>query len=79
MEELLQKWYTNNHPEDELGEIINPKATFKDLFEYLDSYKDVYLLLDVGDSIIRERLFKRLSELIDMPYSYIYEQWLKSV
>lgn len=46
------------------------------MFIALDTYKDVYELIGVGDSLVRERLFRRLAEIMEVDYNYIYQQWL---
>jgi len=59
----LKNWYTKNYPTDDLGEAINPNVSFKDLWDCLHNNQDVYKLIGVGDSVIRERLFDQLSEM----------------
>lgn len=76
LEQSLREYYLNTFPDDELGTEIYPDATFEGLFETLGNYKDVYDYTGVYDSIVRERLFQRLSEIIGVPYDYIYQQWL---
>lgn len=73
----IKKWYMENYPTDEMGYELNEDVDFDDLFMTLDNYGDVYELLGVYDSLIRERVFGKLSELMNVDYSYIYEQWLK--
>jgi hypothetical protein len=72
----LRDWYTTNFQSDELGIEIDATATFDGLFETLDRRRDVYEYIGVHDSVVRERLFEKLAELAEMPYSYIYDQWL---
>lgn len=74
----IKEWYVKEYPNDELGVKINNKITFYDLFIVLDTYKDVYEALNVGDSIIRERAFSKLAEIMHVDYDYVYEQWLKA-
>lgn len=78
MKTEIREWYIKNYPTDDLGAEIKNNLTFNDIFEALDTYKDIYETLGVTDSIIRERVFQRLSELIGVDYDYVYEQWLKS-
>jgi hypothetical protein len=61
-----------------MGKGINPNATFDGLWNVLKTYGDVYEYLYVYDSIIRERLFEKLSIDKDVDYDVIYNQWLKS-
>lgn len=72
----VKQWYLENYASDELGQEINENITFKDIFETLDSYGDVYETLGVGDSVIRERVFIKLAEIMEVDYDYIYNQWL---
>ena len=73
----IRRWYMLTFPKDELGCEINENVTFYDLFEALDNYEDVYDLLGVGDSIIRERAFSKLSIIMDVGYGEIFDQWLR--
>lgn len=78
MTTLIKEWYVTNYPTDEVRNTLNDKATFNDLFNALDTYQDVYVVLGGdADSIVRERAFKKLSELLGVDYDYVYEQWLK--
>lgn len=78
MENLsLKQWYLKAYPEDEYGAKIDKSATFQGLFEALDNYQNVYNYIGVADSIIRERVFFKLSKIMDVDYNYIYDQWLR--
>ena len=72
----LKEWYTTNYPSDELGAEINPDSTFQNLFDALDRYRDVYEVIGVGDSLVREKLFEGLAEITGYDYQTIYEQWM---
>jgi len=72
----IREYYLATYPTDDLGTEINPQATFEGLFETLDRYRDVYEYIGVGDSIIRERCFERLAEIMDCSYDVIYDQWM---
>jgi len=74
----IKDWYIKEYPTDELGAEINNDITFYDLFVVLDTYKDVYEALNVFDSIVRERVFSKLAEIMNVDYNYIYEQWLRA-
>lgn len=74
----IREWYMDEYPTDELGEEIREGLTFYDLYEAMDNYMDVYRVLDVDDSIVRERVFSELAELMDVDYDYIYQQWLQT-
>lgn len=75
---LLKEYYIQSYPSDKLGEDINKDITFVDLFECLDNYQDVYSLMNVYDSLVRERLFNKLASMMCVDYNYIYNQWIKS-
>lgn len=72
----IRKWYMEQYPSDELGAEISPAVSFEDLFEALDYYWDVYEFLGVCDSVVRERVFVKLAEIMNCEYDYIYDQWL---
>jgi hypothetical protein len=72
----IKDWYVNEYPTDEMGEDINAEATFEGLFKIMDNYKDVYEYIGAYDSIIRERIFEKLAEIMGVDYDYIYSQWL---
>jgi len=74
----IREFYVKNYPTDDMGKGINPQATFDGLWKTLNTYCDVYEYLYVYDSIIRERLFEKLSIDKDVDYDVIYNQWLKS-
>mgnify|MGYP003652403687 CR=1 FL=1 len=75
---LLRKYYIQSYPSDKLGEDINKDITFVNLFECLDNYQDVYSLINVYDSLVRERLFDKLADIIGVDYKYVYNQWIQS-
>ncbi len=74
----IKDYYTNKYPTDELGVEINEKATFNGLYKVLDNEGDVYHYIGVQDSLVRERLFEKLSELMGVDYDVIYQKWLAS-
>lgn len=73
----IKEWYLKSYPNDVLGTELNDNVTFYDLFIALDTYQDVYKTLNVSDSILRERIFKKLADIMRVDYGYIYDQWLK--
>lgn len=38
--------------------------------------KDIYDMLNVSNSLIRERVFKKLSDLMGVDYDIVYYLWL---
>ena len=72
----IREYYLEAFPTDDLGNEINPKATFEGLHKVLDNYGDVYEYIGVGDSIVRERVFDKLADVLGVEYDVIYSQWL---
>lgn len=75
MDEIIRVWYVKNYPTDDLGEELS-EVTFKDFFAAVAMNK-VYETMGVADSLVRERLFERLSKLLGRPYGFIYDMWLE--
>ncbi len=75
---LIKEFYLNNYPTDELGVELNENTNFTGLLNELFTDNDVYGYIGVGDSIIRERLFTKLSEILKKPYHYVYDLWLNN-
>ncbi len=73
----IKEFYCEVYPTDELGVEINPKANWTDLWVIIRSGL-IYEYLGVHDSVIRERVFEKFSEITGHDYDYIYEQWLNA-
>jgi hypothetical protein len=74
----IKKWYAENFEDDYANDSLSPDATFEGLFKALEQHEDVYEYLGVGDSLIRENVFSKLSEIKGIDYSVIYNLWLSS-
>ncbi len=75
----VKKWYIKNFSDDEVGQTLNEDATFFGAAITLIARKDIYDYLgDQSDSIVRERVFEKLSELLKCDYDLIYKLWLNS-
>ena len=72
----IKEFYLNKYPNDKVGEELNENATFVGLLNCLYGGNDVYEYIGEGDSLIRERLFEKLSMLINKPYDYVWDLWL---
>ena len=70
----IKQYYTTTFP-DELGLEINPNATFLGL---IGNIGDVYEYIGVADSLIRERLFERVAEIMECTYDEVYYLWLNA-
>ena len=75
---LIKEFYLNNYPTDELGVELNENTNFTGLLNELVTNNDIYGYIGVGDSIIRERLFEKLSEILNCSYDYVYNLWLNN-
>jgi hypothetical protein len=74
----IREFYVKNYPTDDMGNGINPKATFAGLLNQLIVGGDVYEYLWAYDSIIRERCFEKLAEELEVSYEYVYNLWLEA-
>ena len=65
MNSSIKNWYVEKYPTDDLGQEIPENLTFYDVYEALEFRQSVYALLGgADDSIIRERIFEKLAELM---------------
>lgn len=75
----LKEFYIEEYPDDQdIVQEMNPDLTFLDLYHILIKGKGKYLygIINVHDSVVRERLFERLASLLNENYSYVYDLWL---
>jgi len=75
---LIKEFYIENYPTDELGIELKDDTNFTGLLNELFTDNDIYGYIGVGDSIIRERLFEKLSEILNCSYDYVYNLWLNN-
>lgn len=76
MNRKIKAWYLTNHPGDGLGANIDARITFEELWEGLKNGVDVYKMLGVCDSWIREIVFNELAKRLSVDYQVVYEAWL---
>jgi hypothetical protein len=72
----IKEFYLNTYSTDELGVEINETATFIGLYHALITGNDPYEYIGVSDSVVRERCFEKLAEIIGTSYDYVYDLWL---
>lgn len=72
----VSEWYKDTFTTDSLAININTKLTFYDIFEGLVNRRDFYNMIGISDSLIRERIFRGLAELMSVDYDIIYYLWL---
>lgn len=61
----IKDWYIKNYPTDDLGEEINDTITFKGYWGLTSQGSNPYKVLGVPDSVVRERVEEKLSEMLD--------------
>ena len=74
----IREYYLETYPTDDLGLDLNLTPTFAGLLNQLIVGGDVYRYIGVGDSIIRERLFERLAQELEVSYDYVYNLWMNA-
>ena len=72
----IRQFYLESYPTDDLGLELNETPTFAGLLNQLIVGGDVYRYIGVADSVIRERLFERLANELEVGYDYVYDLWL---
>jgi hypothetical protein len=77
MDQELREWYKKEYKTDPLGDEL-PTITFAEVlaqfFNELDKFEEECC---ADDSIVRERIFKKLTELCGVKYNNFYDFWLK--
>jgi hypothetical protein len=76
LQRSIKEYYVNAFPTDEEGFKIEPEANFAGLNMVLNEGDDVYEYLGVSDSLVRERVFEKLSEILGVDYDVVYNMWL---
>lgn len=75
----IKKWYTAAYQSDVLGYELNEDATFSDLYTGILHGDDIYNFIGVNDSLMRERIFLKLSNILSVDYGTIYEIWINNI
>jgi hypothetical protein len=74
----IREYYLETYPTDDLGLDLNLTPTFAGLLNQLIVGGDVYRYIGVADSVIRERLFERLAQELEVSYDYVYNLWINN-
>mgnify|MGYP001064545783 CR=1 FL=1 len=77
LQSSVKEWYSRQYPTDELASSLNEKATFGTVRDALMSGKDVYSELGNDDSVMRERVFGKLADVLDVSYKSVYDAWIE--
>lgn len=72
----VKEWYCVTYPDDNLGCEISSRISFLTIYNAIKSGRDIYEVMGVGDSIIRERIFDKLSIILKVDYSVLFYMWL---
>ena len=78
MKSEVKKWSCSKYPQEELGKRINESATFASVLLGMAHGADVYNIIGVADSLIRERIFAEIAERMGCDYDEVYSIWLNS-
>ena len=70
----VKAYYADSFGKDELNSEIK-EVTFLDLYRALKNKQDVYDLIGVRDSVVRERLFAELARILNQPTAYVNNIW----
>ena len=73
----ISAWYAAEFSDDEMKDEIYTGVSFQKLNDMLSS-NDLYSIIGVDDTVVRERCFSKLAELMQVDYSVIYEKWLNA-
>lgn len=73
----ISAWYAAEFSDDEMKDEIYTGISFQQLNDMLSS-NDLYSIIGVDDTVVRERCFSKLAELMQVDYSVIYDMWLNA-
>ena len=76
LKDKVNVWYKENYNFDELADELN-EFTFLELLNALQAGSNIYDLFGVADSVIRERIFTKLANTLNVDYDIIYDLWVK--
>lgn len=72
----VREWYIEKYPSDNLGNEIYDELTWANILEDMRVGENIYDILGVRDSVVRERVFEKLSEMMEVPYDVLYYLWV---
>lgn len=73
----VKEWYEEVFPNDYCSQSLDETTTFADVDDALNNHQDIYEVLGIEDSIIRERIFAKLAEIKSVDYDEVYNKWLE--
>ena len=79
MNDKIKNWYVYLYPtDDEMAENIPTRLTFNEFYERLGE-ENAYEILNVGDSIVRERVFLAVSQMLGIDYEELWDRHGKAI
>ena len=73
----VAEWYQGVYQSDPCGSQINTNMTFDDVIDLINNPdpSEFYKGIGVGDSLVRERIFDEISEMLTTDYGEVYDIW----
>lgn len=78
LKQRVRSWYMAAFPSDDMGPDISKYVTFNQIRKALYYNQDIYDVLGVVDSVVRERVFDHLAGILNVSYSDVYNAWINS-
>lgn len=78
MNDKIKSWYVDLYPDDEMAADIPTGLTFNEFYERLGK-EDAYEILKADDSIVRERVFLAVSEMVGIDYEELWDRHGKAL
>lgn len=72
----IREWYQATYPDDEMGKELVPNTDWRTLWIALINEQEIYDILGVEDSVVRERVFSELADTLNVDYDVVYNTWL---
>lgn len=73
----VRDYYLCAYPKDDLGPRLLSDVTFQDVVNGLNKGQGFYETVGpTVDTIVRERIFSKVAELLDVDYLAVYRKWL---
>lgn len=72
----VKKWYHECYPDDSLWKEIDPRVSFGDILQMMQEKKNIYPRI-ADDSVIRERVFWEIADLLHTDYDTVFTLWLE--
>lgn len=76
-EGTVRDWYMAAYPTDDMGAELNGSLTFSELVAGDTFDQDIYEVLGVGDSLVRERVFQETASRTGASYQDVYEYFIE--